>query len=67
MYYLKASKISIASLFEAKNLHLGAYLAELSHSSEDWMRTAYICHKINVKVQLKYLISSKQGTKKQFF
>ena len=56
----------IDSLFEAKNLLLDVNLSGLSQSSEDSERIASLRRKSDIKVQLKYMISSKQKTKKQF-
>ena len=42
----------IVSLFEAKAFHLGANLLELSHSSENLVRIAYIRCPSHIKVQL---------------
>ena len=53
-------KLIVASLFEAKDLHFGAYLTELSHSSEDLLRIVSLRRKSNVKVRLKYIISPKR-------
>ena len=36
-------------------MHLGAYLTELSHSSEDLLRIVSLRRKSNVKVRLKYI------------
>ena len=48
-------------------MKLGANLLELLHSSEDWVRIASLRRKSDVKLQLKYMISPKEKTKKHFF
>ena len=67
MVFFKSQYVRIASLFEAKNLHLGANLSELSHSSKDWVKIASLRCKSDVKVLLKYMISPKQIAKNNSF
>ena len=50
--FFKGQQVRIASLFEAKNLHLGANLSEYSHSNEDWVRIASLRRNSDVNVQL---------------
>ena len=54
-------------LFEAKDSHLGTNLTEVSYSDEDLVRIVSLRRKSNVKVRLKYIISSKRKAKKCFF
>ena len=65
----KGRQVRIASLFQAKDLHLRANLLELSHCSEDLVRIASLLCKTHVKVKILKLIifSFKQKAKKQFF
>ena len=63
----KGQYVRIALLFEAKNLHLVENLSRLSQSSDDWVRIASLRLKNDLKVHLKYIIYSKEITKKQFF
>ena len=53
----------ISSLFEPKNLHIGASLLEHSHISEDLSRIAFLLRKTHEKVRLKHTIYPKRNAK----
>ena len=58
-----SSKVN-KSLLDSKDLHLGANLTEISHSSEDLVRIVSLLCKSDVTVPPKYIVYPKRKAKK---